>query len=71
MSARSRKARPGSWLYYAYADLAMCRCLYVGTAAQYQLAFEKRQENEQLVAMQELPNDDAVVWVLWTPWPWF
>ena len=57
-------------LYYIYADPVVCNCLYVGTAAQYQVALEKRRESEQLVAMQEL-DDDSVVWDLWAPWPWF
>ena len=57
-------------LYYFYADPVVCNCLYVGTAAQYQVALEKRRESEQLVAMQEL-DDDSVIWDLWAPWPWF
>ncbi len=58
-------------LYYVYADPELCKCLYVGTAAQYQLALEKRRESEELVAMQQSPDDDAVIWNLWAPWPWF
>jgi len=58
-------------LYYVYADPATCKCLYVGTAAQYQLALEKRLESNQLEAMQEHLDDDAVIWTLWAPWPWF
>jgi hypothetical protein len=58
-------------LYYVYADPETCKCLYVGTAAQYQLALEKRRESEELVAMQQSPDDDAVIWNLWAPWPWF
>ena len=58
-------------LYYVYADPETCKCLYVGTAAQYQLALEKRLESDQLVAMQEHLDDDAVIWTLWAPWPWF
>jgi len=30
---------------------------------------EKRLANEQLVAQQELLNEDAVIWALWAPWP--
>jgi hypothetical protein len=56
-------------LYYVYADPETCKCLYVGTAAQYQLALEKRLESDQLVAMQEHLDDDAVIWSLWAPWP--
>lgn len=52
-------------LYYVYADPAMCKCLYVGTPVQYQRVLEKRLANEQLVAQQELLNDDAVIWALW------
>ena len=58
-------------LYYIYADPEQCKCLYVGTAAQYQLALEKRRESELLVAMQERPDDDAIVWDVWAPWPRF
>ena len=58
-------------LYYVYADPAMCKCLYVGTPAQYQRVLEKRLANEQLVAQQELLNEDAVTWALWAPWPGF
>ena len=58
-------------LYYMYADPELCKCLYVGTAAQYQLALANRLENDQLVAMQQSPDDDAVIWSIWAPWPWF
>jgi hypothetical protein len=58
-------------LYYVYADPEMCKCLYVGTATQYQLALEKRLADEQLVAMQEHRDDDVLLWGLWAPWPWF
>jgi hypothetical protein len=58
-------------LYYVYADPETCKCLYVGTAAQYQLALANRLERDQLVAMQQHPDDDAVIWTLWAPWPWF
>jgi hypothetical protein len=58
-------------LYYVYADPETCKCLYVGTAAQYQLALEKRLESDQLVAMQEHLDEDAVTWTLWAPWPGF
>ena len=56
-------------LYYVYADPAMCKCLYVGTPAQYQRVLEKRLAIEQLVAQQELLNEDAVIRALWAPWP--
>jgi hypothetical protein len=63
--------RQDGHLYYVYADPETCKCLYVGTAAQYQLALEKRLESDQLEAMQEHLDDDAVIWNLWAPWPWF
>jgi hypothetical protein len=63
--------RQNDRLYYVYADPAMCKCLYVGTPEQYQRAIEQRLANEQLVAQQEHLNDDAVIWPLWAPWPWF
>jgi len=58
-------------LYYVYADPVVCNCLYVGTAAQYQVALEKRRESEELVAMQQHLDDDSDVWNIWAPWPWF
>jgi len=58
-------------LYYVYADPAICKCVYVGTPAQYQRVLEKRLASEQLVAQQELLNEDAVIWALWAPWPGF
>jgi hypothetical protein len=58
-------------LYYVYADPETCKCLYVGTAAQYQLALANRLERDRLEAMQEHLDDDAVIWTLWAPWPWF
>jgi len=54
-------------LYYVYADPGLCKCLYVGTPAQYQLALEKRLANDELVALQE-HQDDASLWGLWAPW---
>ena len=63
--------RRNDQLYYVYADPAMCQCLYVGTPAQYQRVLEKRLANEQLVAQHELLNEDAAIWALWAPWPWF
>ena len=50
---------------------AICKCVYVGTPAQYQRVLEKRLASEQLVAQQELLNEDAVIWALWAPWPGF
>jgi len=58
--------------YYVYADPAVCKCLYVGTAAQYQGVLDKRLENEQLQALQDhVQYYDPVFWSLWAPWPWF
>jgi hypothetical protein len=45
--------------------------MYVGTAAQYQLAIANRLERDQLEAMQEHLDNDTVIWILWAPWPWF
>jgi hypothetical protein len=58
-------------LYYVYADPATCKCMYVGTAAQYQLALEKGMEKQRLVALQQHVYDDPVIWTLWEPWPAF
>ena len=58
-------------LSYVYADPAVCKCLYVGTPAQYERVLEKRLANEELVAQQEGLNDSAVMWAIWAPWPWF
>jgi Mg/Co/Ni transporter MgtE len=58
-------------LYYVYADPETCKCMYVGTAAQYQLAIANRLERDQLEAMQEHLDNDTVIWILWAPWPWF
>ena len=50
----------------------MCKCLYVGTAAQYQGVLDKRLENEQLQALRDhVEYYDPVLWSLWAPWPWF
>ena len=56
-------------LYYVYADPEVCKCLYVGTAEQYQLALAKRRESDELVAMQEHLDGDAATWNVWAPWP--
>jgi hypothetical protein len=70
--ARKLVAHPrNGQLYYVYADPGVCKCLYVGTAAQYQLLLDKRLENDQLLARQDHLDDDAVIWGLWAPWPWF
>jgi hypothetical protein len=51
-------------LYYVYADPDLCKCLYVGTAAQYELAREKQLVNNQLIAVQ----DHLSVPILWELW---
>jgi hypothetical protein len=63
--------RKDGHLYYVYADPVVCHCLYVGTAAQYQVALEKRRESEELVAMQQRLDEDSEVWDVWAPWPRF
>lgn len=59
-------------LYYVYADPDVCKCLYIGTEAQYQqfqrLALEKRLADEQLMAAQNNLSA-ALDWGLWDPWP--
>src|SRR2546425_8354043 len=70
MPARRLVARRTSGrLYYVYADPAVCKCLYVGTATQYQRVLDKRLENEQLQALQDhVEYYDPVLWSLWAPW---
>ncbi len=58
-------------LAYVYADPAVCKCLYVGTPAQYQRVIEKRLEKDELVAAQQGLDDNPVIWAIWAPWPWF
>jgi hypothetical protein len=61
-------------VYYTYADPDACRCLYVGTEAQYQdyqrYAIAKRIADEELMAAQD-DLTASVNWGLWAPWPWF
>ena len=61
-------------VYYTYADPDACRCLYVGTEAQYQDyqrdAIAKRIADEELMAAQD-DLTASVNWGLWAPWPWF
>lgn len=64
----------GGRLYYVYADSETCRCLYVGTEAQYQeyqrLVLAQRRADEELMAAQD--NLSATLnWGIWDPWPWF
>jgi hypothetical protein len=55
-------------IYYVYADPAVCKCLYVGTAAQYQRVLDARLENEQLQAVQDhVEYYDPILWSLWAP----
>jgi len=61
-------------LYYVYADPEACRCLYVGTEAQYQeyqrLVLAQRRADEELMAAQN--NLSATLnWGIWDPWPWY
>jgi len=56
-------------VYYVYADPAVCKCLYVGTATQYERVLDKRLENEQLQALQDhVEYYDPLLWSLWAPW---
>ena len=57
-------------LYYVYADPALCKCMFVGTAAQYERARRQELANDQLVAVQEHLSV-PILWELWAPWPWF
>ena len=52
-------------LYYVYVDPDLCKCMYVGTAAQYEQARQQRLANDQLVAVQ----DHMSVPILWELWP--
>ncbi len=51
-------------LYYVYADPDLCKCLYVGTATQYEQAREKQLANDEVVAVQ----DNLSVPIFWGPW---
>jgi len=51
-------------LYYVYADPALCKCMYVGTAAQYERARQQQLAGDQLIAVQ----DNLVVPILWDLW---
>ena len=51
-------------LYYVYADPALCKCMYVGTAAQYERARQQQLAGDQLRAVQ----DNLVVPILWDLW---
>jgi hypothetical protein len=55
-------------LYYVYADPDLCKCLYVGTAAQYGQARERRLANEEVVAVQD-NQSVPIFWGLWGDWP--
>jgi len=57
-------------LYYVYADPALCKCMFVGTAAQYERARQQELANDQLIAVQEHLSV-PILWQLWAPWPWF
>jgi len=69
--ARQLVARPRDGdVYYVYADPAVCKCLYVGTAAQYQRVLDKRLANDQLQAIQDHVDyyDYSALWALWESW---
>jgi hypothetical protein len=55
-------------LYYVYADPALCKCMYVGTAAQYERARRQQLANDQLIAAQD-ELSVPILWELWAPWP--
>jgi hypothetical protein len=57
-------------LYYVYADPDLCKCLYVGTAAQYEQAREKQLANDQLIAAQDNLSV-PILWGLWGDWSGF
>ncbi len=59
------EATDNGQLYYVYADPDLCKCMYVGTAAQYEQARQQRLANDQLVAVQ----DHMSVPILWELWP--
>jgi hypothetical protein len=56
-------------LYYVYADPEVCRCLYVGTQAQYheyrRLGLRKRIAEALMAAEQESLNAMTLDWGLW------
>jgi hypothetical protein len=56
-------------LYYVYADPEVCRCLYVGTQAQYQeyqrLGLRKRIAEALMAAEQESLNAMTLDWGFW------
>jgi hypothetical protein len=54
-------------LYYVFADPDLCKCLYVGTAMQYQRALQASFVNDQSIAIGQQLN--ALSWDLWVPWP--
>ena len=58
-------------LYYVYADPALCKCMYVGTAAQFERARRQQLANDQLIAVQDHLSVPILDWGLWAPWPWF
>jgi hypothetical protein len=54
-------------LYYVFADPDLCKCLYVGTAMQYQRALQESFASDQAIAIGQQLN--ALSWDLWVPWP--
>lgn len=61
-------------VYYVYADPEACKCLYVGTEAQYQqyqrFSLQKELADKQLRAAQDYWNATATGGA-WGAWPWF
>ena len=56
-------------LYYVYADPDLCKCMYVGTAAQYERARRQQLANDQLIAVQDHLSV-PILEDLWAPWPY-
>jgi hypothetical protein len=55
-------------LYYVYADPDLCKCLYVGTAAQYEQARKNKLASDVMVAVQD-NQSVPIFWGLWGDWP--
>jgi|SRR5882724_3834941 len=61
-------------VHYVYADPDVCKCLYVGTEAQYQqyerFLLQKELADKQLRAAQDYWNARST-WGAVDAWPWF
>jgi hypothetical protein len=53
---------------YVFADPALCKCLYVGTASQYEQARQMRLANDQRMAVQDHLSV-PIPWGLRGSWP--